>query len=132
MNNEKLKGGKTESKAKNIMSYVSTGLLAGFFNGLFGGGGGMIVVPMLTMLLKKNVKKAHATAILIILPISLISGLIYSSYQKIEFLPFLSVSLSVVLGGVLGAFLLNKLPKKVISIIFSCLMAFAGLKMLIF
>ena len=67
---------------KQITLLIITGVVTGFCNGFFGGGGGMIVVPMLVLLLKLSPKKAHATAILIILPISVIIERInYLSYR---------------------------------------------------
>lgn len=109
-----------------------TGIFSGLANGLFGGGGGMIVVPMLTKLLNKPSKVSHATAILIILPFSLLSGMLYSSFVSIELELLLPITLGVTMGGVLGAFLLKKLSSKVVIIIFSIVMALAGVKMLFF
>lgn len=110
---------------------VLTGVGAGIANGLFGGGGGMIVVPMLTYLLKYPTKSAHATAILIILPLSIVSGLFYVAFG-VRVSVILPVLFGVLAGGVLGAFLLSKLSNKWVSVIFSILMAAAGVKMLFF
>ncbi len=120
-------------KVKNYNLYaVIAGALAGFFNGLFGGGGGMIIVPMLIYLLDCPPKKAHATTILIILPLSLVSGLFYLSFGALNLNIALPTGIGVVLGGVAGAFLLSKLSNKWTLIIFSVVMAVAGIKMLVF
>lgn len=116
---------------KQTIYAILTGVGAGIANGLFGGGGGMIVVPMLWMLLKYPVKKAHATAILIILPLSIVSGLFYTVFG-INVNVILSVTIGTVVGGILGSFLLAKLSNKWVSILFSAVMVFAGVKMLIF
>lgn len=108
------------------------GAVAGLVNGIFGGGGGMIVVPMLVMLLKCPPKKAHATALIIILPLSLVSGIIYAVFGNLNINVATPVSIGVILGGALGAFLLSKLSSKWVIIIFSVVMAFAGGKMLFF
>ena len=115
----------------NIYSILG-GLISGFINGLFGGGGGMIIVPLLTMLLKYESQKAHATAILIILPLSLLSGLFYAYFGTLNLSVALPVSIGVTLGGVLGAFLLSKLSSKWLVLIFSFVMAGAGIKMIFF
>lgn len=111
---------------------VLTGCVAGLVNGVFGGGGGMIVVPMLVMLLKCNPKKAHATTMLIILPLSLVSGLFYSAFGNLNLQVALPVTLGVLVGGIIGAFLLSKLSTRLVVIIFSVAMAAAGIKMLLF
>ena len=117
---------------KQVFLLVFTGVLSGLVNGLFGGGGGMIVVPMLTKLLKYKTKNAHATAIMIILPLSLLSGLFYVAFGNLNLKVAIPVTIGVVGGGVLGACLLSKLSSKWLVIVFSFVMAFAGAKMLLF
>ena len=117
---------------KNNYYALLIGAVAGLVNGIFGGGGGMIVVPMLVMLLKCPPKKAHATALIIILPLSLVSGIIYAVFGNLNINVATPVSIGVLIGGVLGAFLLSKLSSKWVIIIFSVVMAFAGGKMLFF
>ena len=131
-----LKKKSNENKVKNhnksSVFAIVTGVVAGLVNGVFGGGGGMIVVPMLTLLMKREQKKAHATAILIILPLSITSGLFYLSFGNFDVNVGLPVVVGVIAGGVLGAFALAKLSSKWIMIIFSVVMAVAGGKMLFF
>lgn len=120
------------SKTKQVVFSIITGIVSGFINGVFGGGGGMIVVPMLIYLLKRKTKSAHATAILIILPLSIVSGIIYFAFGNYKFNIGLPVGLGVVGGGLIGAFCLKKLSAKWVGIIFSVLMLVAGGKMLFF
>ena len=128
---QKLNNGKEDEKLKK-MQCVLTGAIAGFINGLFGGGGGMIVVPLLTYFLKMEPKRAHATAILIILPMSIVSGLLYASSKSLDLALTIPTAIGVTGGGVIGALALKKLSGKWISIIFSIAMAVAGIKMLVF
>ena len=126
--------GDKKSKSKDLewIWAIIIGVCSGFINGLLGGGGGMIVVPLLCYLLKRKGKEAHATAILIILPLSLISSIFYAIFGKFNFSIGLPVSIGVVLGGVVGALLLSKIKSKWISVIFSVVMLVAGVKMLFF
>lgn len=123
---------KDKNKIKMVLFAVLTGALAGLINGLFGGGGGMVVVPMLSSLLKYQSKKAHATAILIILPLSIVSGILYFLFGSFEISSGIPVIIGAVVGGGLGAFLLSKLSAKWVVYIFCVLMAIAGGKMLFF
>ena len=111
---------------------VLAGGTAGLVHGLFGGGGGMIIVPMLIGFLNCVEKKAHATAILIILPLSITSGLLYASFGTLNGSIALPVTIGVVVGGTLGALLLKKLSGKWVSLIFSVVMVVACVKMLFF
>lgn len=123
---------KNTTKKKKILLCVLSGGLSGICNGLFGGGGGMLIVPMLSYLLKYPAKKAHATAILIILPLSVISGILYAAFGNAELSVLLSSGIGVILGGIIGAFLLSGLSQSKISLLFSFVMLAAGIKMLFF
>lgn len=110
---------------------VLFGALVGVINGFFGGGGGMIVVPLLTKMFDMEQKKAQATALFVILPISLISTIVYFCYNSVDFASGWPVILGIVAGGVIGAKLLNKLNNNAIKGIFIFFMLVGGVGMLI-
>lgn len=107
------------------------GSVIGFINGFLGSGGGMIAVPILEKAKKLDNKHAHATAIAVILPFSLISSIIYAFNFELDWLTVGILAGSVTLGGVIGCFCLKKLSCKVIRIIFAIVMAFGGVWMLV-
>lgn len=109
-----------------------TGICTGIANGFFGGGGGMIVVPMLVFLLGREPRRAHATALLVILPISVISGFIYASFGKFSLSVGLPAGLGVVAGGIIGALILKKISGSLLTKIFAAVMFAAGVKLLFF
>ena len=57
--------------------YALTGALAGLANGLFGSGGGLFLVPLFTGWAKLPQRKAFATSVAVILPLSLVSAAVY-------------------------------------------------------
>ncbi|MCL2375394.1 MAG: TSUP family transporter, partial [Firmicutes bacterium] len=89
-------------KAKPFLA-VGGGTLVGFINGFFGGGGGMLAVPLLDKVLKEETKKAHATAILVILPITIASAVFYVLNGYFELKPTIFSSIGVIAGGIGGA-----------------------------
>ena len=105
------------SKRKNrpLLSAIF-GVAVGAANGLFGGGGGMIAVP-------------HATAIAIILPLSLISGAVYLAKGAADPSVILPSCAGVIAGGIVGALLLKKINSRGLSLLFYALMIAAGLKL---
>ncbi len=107
------------------------GAATGAANGLFGGGGGMIVVPVLERVGKLSALSAHATAIAVILPASLVSAIVYLWYGLIPLQTFVPVALGVLLGGVLGAKLLSRISARAVTFIFAAFMLIAGIKMVI-
>ncbi len=117
-------------KVKKI-HIILFGALIGLINGFFGGGGGMIVVPLLTKMFKMEQKKAQATALFVILPISLVSTIVYMCYHSVDFSKGWPVIVGIVGGGLIGATLLNKLNNKVVKGIFIFMMALGGIGMLV-
>ena len=107
------------------------GALIGFVNGLFGGGGGMICVPLLQRILHLSDKYSHATAIVVIFPISLVSAIIYCLSGNLEIVPLATVGVGVVLGGVVGSFALKFLPEKIVRVIFVLIMLAGGIRLII-
>ena len=107
------------------------GGMIGFINGFFGGGGGMICVPTLEKALKLDNKRAHATAIAVIFPLSLISCAIYIFKGSIQSLPLLTVGLGVLAGGIAGSISLKYIPSKVLRIIFAIIMFVGGVRLVI-
>lgn len=112
---------------KNILF----GGLIGVANGFFGGGGGMIAVPILLSLLDGDEKKAHASAIFVMLPISIASAIIYITTKQAEFGASWWTILGLTIGGVIGAWLLPKLKNKYIKWVFVVLMFASGIYMLV-
>lgn len=109
---------------------VVCGTLIGAINGFFGGGGGMICVPLLLLLGLSN-KKAQATAILVMVPISIASAIVYYSNGNLDMGVALFVCLGSVVGGVLGALLLKKLNNLTLQYIFAFVVLAAGIKVLV-
>ncbi len=116
---------------KNKALTVIAGALCGAANGFFGGGGGMIAVPLMIGLMKMKTKIAHATAILVILPITLVSAIIYVAKGNLDLSLLPSVGIGSVVGGLFGAKLLGKLKVKAVKIIFFLLMIAAGARLLL-
>ncbi len=130
--NNKSKTQKNDAlSAKSKFLLCICGAIIGFINGFFGGGGGMICVPLLEKVLHLPNKYSHATAIVIIFPISFISTVIYLLSGNLETVSFLTIGTGVLLGGIVGSFALKFLPAKIIRIIFVFVMLAGGIRLLI-
>lgn len=114
---------------KQIWKFAAIGIVTGLCNGLFGSGGGTIVVPAMEKLLDVEEHKAHATAIAIILPLTLISIILYTIKGFLDFSLVWKVSLGGIAGGIIGAVLLKKLSGNVIRKIFGVFMIAAAVRM---
>ena len=115
---------------KNRTKLVFFGFLSGLCNGLFGSGGGMVVVPFL----QKNgldTKKAHATAIFVILPLTVVSIIRYSSFASVGWKTAIPICVGGVAGSFAGARSLKKIPDKFLKDAFSIVMIIAAVRMVI-
>ena len=107
-----------------------TGLAGGVINGLFGAGGGTLLVPALEKFIRLETHKAHATAIAIILPLSLMSVFFYLRSGDTPWAAILWLSAGGVIGGLIGAKLLNKLTTPWLHKVFGLCMAAAAIRMI--
>ena len=119
-------------KSKNSkLVMIGAGLATGLATGLLGGGGGMIVVPFFSRVLGKDVRVSHATAILVILPLTAISGIFYAAFGAFEFSVGIPAGIGVIAGGLIGALLLRRMPPSWVMRLFGVVMLLAGIKMLL-
>lgn len=137
---------------KNTTSRLSwlycslTGLGAGLLNGLLGAAGGILLVAVLPRITPPAVlyppslplgtyherRDILATALAVMLPISAVSGLFYW-LGGIRPSPVLLISLTLpaLLGGLLGAKLLGRIPNHMLKRIFAAVVVVAGVRMLL-
>lgn len=117
-----------------IFPIVMVGLGAGFLNGLLGAGGGILIVFGLNHLLKEQVpdsRSIFASAIAVMLPLSLISAIRYFKNGHLNPESAGLLVLPAVLGGVLGALLLRRLSPAALSRLFSLVVAASGVFLLL-
>ena len=118
--------GKTIEKIKKAL----IGIIAGIISGLFASGGGLILVPAFIYMLKMEDKKARGTAVLCILPIVITSGFFYHKGNYINFKIGIYCAIGGIIGGIIGAKLLKKIPTKYVKILFTIFLFYVSFKML--
>lgn len=105
------------------------GAAAGTLNGMLGAGGGMVVVPLLSVLGVRG-KKSHATALLVIVPLSAVSAGLYlwqGRFALADALPYLPGCL---VGALLGSLLLPRLSTGPLKLLFGGLLLWGGIRLL--
>lgn len=116
---------------KNKVILVVLGVLTGFVNGFLGGGGGVIVVTSLLAVAKFKQKNAQATALLIILPLTVVSAVVYLLNGSVKWDLTLWASIGVFVGGITGALLLSKIKGNAAKIVFALVLVAGGVRMLL-
>ncbi|MPW27057.1 TSUP family transporter [Alkalibaculum sp. M08DMB] len=117
-------------KKNSYFLIVSMGLLCGILNGILGSGGGIIAVLLLNYVFKLKNKKAHATSISIILPLSIISSYILVKNGIYDFSLIIQVGIGSIIGAIIGAKVLNKISNNMISRIFGIAMVISAIRMM--
>jgi len=114
-------------KLQNALGVLG-GVCIGVLNGLLGAGGGMLAVPLLKKFGLQQTQ-AHATAVAIIFPLSIISTAAYLWFRRFALEDAALYLLPGAVGALAGALLLAKIPAKWLRKIFACFMIWAGLRM---
>ena len=114
-----------------IILLVVAGVASGVLGGM-GMGGGTVLIPVLTIFFGVKQKVAHATALAVILPVTLVSATIYIVKGYFDWKIGLPSGLGIVGGGIIGAYLLGKLSSKWVTRIFALVMFAAGIKLAFF
>ncbi len=104
------------------------GISCGILNGLFGAGGGIAAVPLIKCA-DVPLKKAHATSLAVILPVSLVSAVIYlmnGSVHISDAFPYLPGGL---IGAMIGAFAMSKISGTLLRKAFGIFMIYAAIRL---
>lgn len=94
---------------KQQYKYGVIGALAGAANGLFGAGGGLFLVPLLAVWAGLPQKKAFASSVAVILPLSLVSAVVYAMHGALS----VKTALPYLVGGAIGGLISGKIFRRV-------------------
>ncbi len=117
--------------------FVPATLAAGAVNGLLGAGGGVIMLYLVRAVLRMNgdgeavQKDTFASVVAIMLPVSIVSAISYAAKGNISMEEMQILTLPALVGGVIGAYLTDKLPSRVIRGIFAVLVIISGIRMVL-
>ncbi len=124
-----------KKKGKEIAFFLLLGGAAGFLNGFLGTGGGILLLFGLLFWRKKEGEEGEerdlfATVAAVTAVFSLISSFIYFAKDSFPVGQALKFCLPALVGGAVGAWLLDRVPANVPRKIFSAVTLIAGLLMI--
>ena len=115
---------------KEYLYKILIGFFAGIISGLFASGGGMILVPAFIYLLKMGEVESRATSVICILPMVVTSGIFYYTSNYMDWEIGLLCAAGGIIGGIVGAKILNKLPIRYLKIAFTIFLIYASYKLI--
>lgn len=123
---------------KNKLILSSASVIAGIINGFIGTGGGIILYFTLKFLNKNaedkikedRMKDIMAMIVASVIPMSIVSAVIYMLKGKIIYNELAVYFPAALIGGIIGAVLLDKLKFKIVKKIFAAMIIYAGIRMI--
>ena len=113
---------------KRIGCCLAIGAAAGAVNGLFGAGGGAVLVPLLTGILRFPPRRAMATALAVMLPLSASSLIVYAAAGNVPFGAAWPYLIGGAAGGLAAGLLLRRAPATGLRRLFGALVLFSGVR----
>lgn len=149
--NNFLFGTSPAKKVAIIASLSVLGFLGGFTNGLLGAGGGIIIIYATRMAFgyrdraaelqgqyadvnaasKYNEKDILVNSLAVTLPMSALSAFIYTLKGGLSGVSVDRYIIPAIIGGIFGAWLLDRLNTRIISVIFALIVLYSGISMII-
>lgn len=118
---------------REIIICVLIGAAAGMIGGLSGIGGGIFLVPLMIALMAMAQHQAHGTSLAVVLFIGLAGAIAYAIYGHVpgnmDWVLILGLALGSLVGVVLGARLMMRLPARHLRWIFGLFLVLVGIRM---
>jgi len=115
---------------RQVLIYLLIGSAAGMLAGLTGVGGGVFMVPLMVGLLAMAQHQAHGTSLAVMFPIALIGAITYAVHGhilgNIDWEIILGLALGGLVGVVLGARLMMRVPARQLRWIFGIFLVMVG------
>lgn len=112
-----------------FLLFAFAGLVVGMTSGLLGIGGGTLLVPLFVYGFKLPIQQAIGTSLCIIVPTALFSSLVHYHNGNIAFKLVLSLFVFAIIGGMVGAHLVNIVPAVALKKSFAVFLGIAAIKM---
>ena len=127
-----MKNSTQTSKLKKHTLLGGLSALAGIINGFVGTGGGIILIFLFYLLRSgegSDFKDDLVMTVTAVIPMSATALFFYAGGTNVDFEIIGRLFIPIAIGGVIGAYLMDKIDKKWLTVIFSALMIYSGIRM---
>ncbi|HIV47323.1 MAG TPA: sulfite exporter TauE/SafE family protein [Candidatus Acutalibacter stercorigallinarum] len=119
---------KEGQRMRQTGKFTVSGALAGLCNGLFGAGGGLFLVPLFTRWAGMDQRRAFATSVAVVLPLSLVSAGVYLCRGAVDLAAAWPYLLGGFAGGLLSGRVFTKVPVGWLRRGFGALLLYGGVR----
>lgn len=114
-----------------IFYFILLGLIAGIASGFFGIGGGLIMIPVLVLFFGMSQHMAQGTSLAVMIPpVGLLAAYKYYQTGNLKLDAAGWIALGFVIGGLLGATMVQPVPDTTLKKFFGILMAAFSLRLI--
>lgn len=114
-----------------MLVLLTIGVIGGGLSGLFGVGGGIVLVPLLMFFAGLDQRRAAATSLLAILPSAIAGSVTYLINGEIDIAAGLIIAAGAIVGSVIGANLLKRLPLGWLRWLFILMLVIVAVRMML-
>jgi hypothetical protein len=120
---------------KKYMILSVSAAVSGVLNGFVGTGAGIILYFVLKSLNKSEdnkteIKDIMAMIICAVIPMSIVSSIVYMTKGDMIYKELATYLPAALIGGMIGAFALDKLKFKIVRKLFAAMIIYAGIRMI--
>ena len=114
-----------------IVKLAVIGTAAGAFSGLLGVGGGSVIVPLLIVWLGFGEREATGTSMMAIVVIAALAVSLQAAYGNVDPANAALVGVPAIAGVVVGTAVQQRIPERVISLLFAALLIAIAVELIV-
>jgi uncharacterized membrane protein YfcA len=122
---------RTPAAMPRTMKLAVIGTAAGAFSGLLGVGGGSVMVPLLIIWLGYGEREATGTSMMAIVVIAALAVTLQAIYGNVDPPNAALVGVPAIAGAIAGTALQQRVPERLISLLFALLLVVIAVELII-
>lgn len=122
----------SEKLPRGRVGPYSIGFLAGLYSGFLGLGGGIVMVPLINIWLRKDIKTAFGTSLVLIIVLSVPGSIVHYFLDHIDLMLALVLSIGAIPGAYLGSYMVPRIKTSKLELAFGLLLISVAVYMAIF
>jgi uncharacterized membrane protein YfcA len=122
---------RTPAASSPTLKLAVIGTAAGAFSGLLGVGGGSVIVPLLIIWLAYGEREATGTSMMAIVVIAALAVTLQALYGNVDPANAALIGVPAVAGAFAGTALQQRMPERLISVIFAVLLIVIAIELIV-
>jgi uncharacterized membrane protein YfcA len=122
---------RTPAATSPTLKLAVIGTAAGAFSGLLGVGGGSVIVPLLIIWLGYGEREATGTSLMAIVVIAALAVTLQAFYGNVDPPNAALVGLPAIAGAIAGTALQQRVPERLISVLFAVLLVVIAIELIV-